>query len=99
MRARTQVRLSVYERGIAQALEERHGYTAADARALVVDYIAVVRKLGGYEQPAHYAELLNRARRMKQLPSQWLAHIQEVEKGELIDSGIEAEDGQFLQTR
>ncbi len=95
MRAKNQVRLSLYERGIAQSLEDRYGYTAADARELVVDYIAVVRKLAGYEQPAHYADLLHRARRMDQSPAKWLSHIQEVDKGEMIDTGIEAEDGSF----
>ncbi|CAM4060615.1 hypothetical protein L1N85_09950 [Paenibacillus alkaliterrae] len=99
MRARTQVRLSLYERGIVEALVEQYRYTAADARKLVVDYIAVLRKLGGYEQCTHYAQLLDRARRMNHSAEQWLERIQEIEKGELRDRGIESEERHYLQTK
>ena len=46
---KTRVRLSLYERGIVEALGKEYGYAAGEARELVADYIAVVRRLGGYE--------------------------------------------------
>lgn len=99
MRTGTRVRLSLYERGIAEALVGQYGYEAAAARQLVVEYIAVVRKLGGYEPCSHYAQLLDRARRANHPPGKWLEHILEVEKGELKDRGIEQEERQYLQTK
>jgi hypothetical protein len=99
MKAKTQVRLSLYERGIVEALAIHYGYTPVDARALVVEYIEVVRKLGGYDNCEQYAMLLDRARRMRHTPSQWLEHIQNLEKGELRDRGIESEERQYLQTK
>ena len=99
MKAKAQVRLSLYERGIVEALIGEYGYTAADARMLVVEYIEVVRKLAGYDNCGHYAQLLDQARRMNHTPSQWLERIQDVEKGELRDRGIESEERQYLQTK
>ncbi|WP_138753243.1 hypothetical protein [Paenibacillus sinopodophylli] len=99
MKARAQVRLSLYERGIVEALSANYGYTAADARALVVEYIEVVRKLGGYDHCGYYAELVDRARRLGHSPAQWLEHIQGIEKGELRDRGIASEERQYLQTK
>ena len=99
MKAKPQVRLSLYERGIVEALIGEYGYTAADARMLVVEYIEVVRKLAGYDNCGHYAQLLDQARRMNHTPSQWLERIQDVEKGELRDRGIESEERQYLQTK
>ncbi|OMF21324.1 hypothetical protein BK133_28495 [Paenibacillus sp. FSL H8-0548] len=99
MKAKTQVRLSLYERGIVEALTVDYGYMQADARALVVEYIEVVRKLGSYDNCEQYAMLLDQARRMKHAPSQWLEHIQSLEKGELRDRGIASEERQYLQTK
>lgn len=99
MKAKPQVRLSLYERGIVEALVGEYGYTAADGRMLVVEYIEVVRKLAGYDNCGHYAQLLDRARRLNHPPSQWLERIQDVEKGELRDRGIESEERQYLQTK
>ncbi|WP_419873962.1 hypothetical protein [Candidatus Pristimantibacillus sp. PTI5] len=99
MKVKAQIRLSLYERGIVEALASGHGYTAADARALVVEYIEVVRRLGGYDNCGEYAQLLDRARRMNHPPSQWLERIQGIEKGELRDRGIESEERQYLQTK
>ncbi|GKU79913.1 hypothetical protein [Paenibacillus sp. L3-i20] len=95
----TQVRLSLYERGIAEALAEGYGYTPSAARELVVTYIAVIRRLGGYEQSSHYAELLDRANHLGQSPSQWLQRIVEIEQGEARDRGIGEEQRQYLQSR
>lgn len=99
MKAKTQVRLSLYERGIVEALVAGYGYSAADARQQVVDYIEVVRKLGSCDNCGQYAQLLDRARRMSQPPSQWLDRIHDVERGELRDRGIGSEDRQYLQTK
>lgn len=99
MRTGTQVRLSLYERGIAEALVGQFGYAAAVARQLVIRYIAVIRKLGGYEPCSHYAQLLDRAHRADHPPEKWLEHIREAEKGELRDPGFEQEERQYLQTR
>lgn len=99
MKVKTQVRLSLYERGIVEALADEYVYNTADARKLVVEYIEVVRKLGGYDNCGQYAQLLDRARRMNHPPSQWLEHIQGVEKVELRDRGIGSEERQYLQTK
>ncbi|WP_054024126.1 hypothetical protein [Bacillus sp. FJAT-28004] len=99
MNARTQVRLSLYERGIAEALAAEYGYTTADARELVVEYIQVIRKLSGYDNCAQYAQLLDRARRMNHPPAQWLERIQSLEKGEMRDRGIDSEERQYLQMK
>ncbi|WP_141506167.1 hypothetical protein [Paenibacillus luteus] len=99
MKAKTQVRLSLYERGIVEALTAEYGYSQPDARTLVVDYIEVVRKLGGYDNCGQYAQLLDHARRVQHSPAQWLEHIQAIEKGELRDRGIDSEERQYLQTK
>jgi len=99
MKVRTQVRLSIYERGIAEALAAEYGYTTADARELVVEYIQVIRKISGYDNCGQYAQLLDRARRMNQPPAQWLERIQSVEKGEMRDRGIDSEEHQYLQMK
>ncbi|MNZ89864.1 hypothetical protein D3C78_1088010 [compost metagenome] len=99
MRANSQVRLSLYERGIVDSLAADYGYTTAEARELVVEYIAVVRRLGGYDNCSEYARLLDRARRMNHPSSLWLESILELEKGELRDRGTTAEQNEYLQTR
>lgn len=99
MRVKTQVRLSLYERGIVDALVAEYGYNPADARQVVVTYIAVVRKLSGYDNCSHYAQLLDRASRMNHPPAEWLDRIQELERGEIRDVGIAAEERQYLQTK
>jgi hypothetical protein len=99
MKAKTQVRLSLYERGIVEALTVEYGYSQQDARTLVVDYIEVVRKLGGYDNCEQFAQLLDQARRVQHSPTQWLEHIQGIDKGELRDRGINPEERQYLQTK
>ncbi|CAM4240364.1 hypothetical protein FHS16_001283 [Paenibacillus endophyticus] len=99
MKVKAQVRLSLYERGIVEALSADHGYPASEARALVVEYIEIVRKLGGYENCTHYAQLLDLARRSEHSPAEWLERIQGIEKGELRDRGIGSEERQYLQTK
>ncbi|WP_147381782.1 hypothetical protein [Paenibacillus nanensis] len=95
----TRVRLSSYERGIAEALAGGYGYTPREARELVVEYIAVVRRLGGYEQCGHYAALLHRAKQAGQTPSQWIQRIIEIEQGEARDRGIGEEQRRYLQSK
>lgn len=99
MTVKTQVRLSLYERGIVEALTAGYSYSAGEARQLVVSYIEVVRKLGGYDNSVHYAQLLDRANRKEFTPSQWLDHIRTIERGELRDSGIGEEEREYLQTK
>ena len=95
----TRVRLSSYERGIAEALAVGYGYTPKAARELVVEYIMVVRRLSGYEQCGHYAELLDRAKRAGLTPSQWIQRIIEIEQGEARDRGIGEEQRHYLQSK
>lgn len=52
---KTQVRLNPYERGIAEALAGGFGYSAADARSLVI------RKLGAYDNCRDHAERIAEA--------------------------------------
>lgn len=95
----TRVRLSLYERGIAEALVRDYGYTPTAARELVVEYIAVIRRLGGYEQCGHYAGLLHRAKTLEHTPSQWIQRIVEIEQGEARDHGIGDEQRHYLQSK
>ncbi|NIK77280.1 hypothetical protein FHS15_002416 [Paenibacillus castaneae] len=99
MKVKRQVRLSLYERGIVEALVADYGYDEGDARQLVIQYIEVVRKLGGYDNCGHYAQLLDHASRMNQPPAKWLERIQDIEWGELRDRGIESEQGQYFQMK
>ncbi|MFD0586630.1 hypothetical protein ACFQZE_01345 [Paenibacillus sp. GCM10027627] len=93
------MRLSAFERGIAEALARDFGYSAKAARELVVEYIAVIRRLGGYEQCEHYAGLLDRAKMLGGTPSQWIQRIVDIEKGEARDRGIGEEQRRYLQSK
>jgi len=90
MTVRAKIRLSLYERGIVDALVAHYGYTAQAARELTVRYIDVVRKIGGYEQSFYYSELIHRAKEADYSPAAWLKRIGEVERGELRDKGVAA---------
>lgn len=83
-----QVRLSRYERGIVEALAEAFGYKADEARRLVVQYIAVIRKLGGYDSCLDHAERLVQAEQMEIAPEDWLERIRAVDRDEARDKGI-----------
>lgn len=96
--ART-IRLSMYERSIVDALVGRHGYDHSFARGLVIDYIGVIRKIGGYDQSGYYADLVHRAYEDGCTAERWLGAIAEVEHGEARDPGIAAEQQQYLQSK
>ncbi|WP_156739363.1 hypothetical protein [Paenibacillus oryzae] len=96
--ART-IRLSMYERSILDALVSRHGYEHSFARSLVSDYIDVLRKIGGYEQSGHYADLIHRAYSEGCSPERWLGIIADVEQGEARDRGIREELQHDLQSK
>ena len=74
-----QVRLNRYERGIVEALQENFDYPADVARGIVVRYIGVVRKLGGYDSCLDHAERLHRAHSADHPPEQWLERIRVLE--------------------
>jgi len=74
-----QVRLNRYERGIVEVLEESFEYPADVARGIVVRYIDVVRKLGGYDSCFDHAERLHRAYSADHPPEQWLERIRVLE--------------------
>lgn len=84
----TQVRLNRYERGIVEALAANFGYSAEAARRLVIQYIEVVRKLGGYDTCLDHAERLAHADRTGYAPEAWLERIRGVEQGAAQDKGI-----------
>lgn len=96
----TRVRLSAYERGIAEALVQGWNYEPLAARELVVEYIKVIRRLGGYEPCTHYAALIDRAKRAGHTPSMWIQRIVDIEQGEAMDRGIgEEQSRHYLQTK
>ncbi len=85
---RTRARLNPYERSIVDALVGHFGYRADAARQLVVQYIDIVRKLGGYDHQLVQAERLVQAIHAGYTPEAWLARIQTVEKAAAKDPGI-----------
>lgn len=85
---RTQVRLNAYERGIVEALAGGFGYSAEEARGLVVRYIDVVRKLGGYDTCRDHAERLQAADRTGYTPEQWMDKIRRIDADAAKDAGI-----------
>ncbi|XEC97377.1 hypothetical protein AB6A23_12945 [Paenibacillus tarimensis] len=85
---RTQVRLNLYERGIVDALVANFGYTADAARRLVVEYIRVIRKLGGYDTCLDHAERLVHAQNAGHSPEAWLERIRIIDLEAAQDKGI-----------
>ncbi|MCD9021546.1 hypothetical protein [Cohnella silvisoli] len=84
----TRVRLNLYEQGIAETLVYNFGYTKGAARELVVEYIQVVRLLGGYDTCLDHAERLHTARKNGFTPNQWTKRIEEVRRDKLKDKGL-----------
>lgn len=72
---KSQVRLSLYERSIVDSITQDFGIAAADARVLVVQYIEVIRKLGGYDNCEEHAERLIQAQKIGYSPEAWLERI------------------------
>ncbi|MBB6732434.1 hypothetical protein [Cohnella zeiphila] len=96
---KTQIRLNLYERGIVEALEERFGYSAEEARQLTVQYIGVIRKLGGYDTRFDHAERLDLARKQGYTPEQWLEKIRLLDAEEAKDEGIPHLEGPYESVR
>lgn len=86
-----QVRLNRYERNIVEVLTAEHGYAAGEARALVIRYIQVVRKLGAYDPPRDHAERLAEAHRSAYAPEAWLERLLQSEKDHLRGGVLPAE--------
>lgn len=85
---KTQVRLNLYERGIVDSLVQNFGYTPQGARKLVVDYVEVIRKLGGYDTCYDHAERLVQATTINCKPEDWLNRINVIAKEAVQDKGI-----------
>jgi len=85
---KTQVRLSLYERGIVSSLTQDHNIESNTARKLLVSYIKPIRKLGGYDSCKMHAERLVRAQQIGYTPDEWLKRILEIEREELNDKAI-----------
>jgi hypothetical protein len=85
---KTQVRLNLYERGIAEALVTSFGFTTQTARELVVQYVKVIRALGGYDTCYDHAERLVQAQKVSYLPEEWLERIRILTVESAKDKGI-----------
>jgi hypothetical protein len=85
---KTQVRLNLYERGIVESLMTSFGYTAETARELVVQYVKVIRALGGYDTCYDHAERLVQAQKANYLPEEWMERIHALEVEAAKDKGI-----------
>jgi hypothetical protein len=72
---KSQVRLSLYERSIVDSIRKDFGIAPAEARILVVQYIEVIRKLGGYDNCEEHAERLIQAQKNGYSPEAWLERI------------------------
>ena len=84
----SQPRLNLYERNIVEALIRHYQFDPDEARSLVIDYIQVIRKLGGYDNPEDHAERLVQARNTGYSPQEWLERISAIEREERQDKGI-----------
>lgn len=84
----TQIRLNHYERGIEGALVNSFGYTPEEARRLVVHYVAIIRKLGGYDSCLDHAERLSQADQLGYSPEAWLENIRVFDLEAARDKGI-----------
>jgi hypothetical protein len=86
---KSQVRLSLYERGIVESMVTDFKALPTDARKLVVEYIDVVRKLGAYDNCEVQAERLIQAKSLGYSPEAWLARILSLRREALRDRGLE----------
>ncbi|MFC4775191.1 hypothetical protein ACFO9Q_00150 [Paenibacillus sp. GCM10023252] len=84
----TNIRLSLYERGIVDALVARYNYNPGAARQLVVKYVAVVRKLGSYDNVTEHADRLVQAENALISPEDWLQRICMIDRESAKDKGI-----------
>jgi hypothetical protein len=87
------------QRGIVEALEEDFGYSSKDARQIVVQYIGVVRKLGGYDNCSDHAERLHRAFEAGHPPEKWLERIRVLENDHRIAGAIPHLEDPYAQVR
>ncbi len=85
---KTQVRLNAYERGIVEELINHFHYKSDAARKLVVQYVPVIRKLGGYDSCLDHAERILQASQAGYKPKVWLKRIHAIENGASKDPGI-----------
>jgi hypothetical protein len=85
---KTQVRLNLYERGIVESLVTSFGFTTETARELVVQYVHVIRALGGYDTCYDHAERLVQAQKANYLPEEWLERIHVIDVEAAKDKGI-----------
>lgn len=94
-----QVRLSRYERGIVEALTESFGYTSSSARQIVVQYIGVIRKLGGYDNTLDQAERIHQAYLAGHSPEKWLERIRNLEQESRKAGNISQLEGPLVRAR
>ena len=94
-----QVRLNRYERGIVDSLVDTFEYPAEAARGIVVRYIEVVRKLGGYDNCLDHAERLHRAHQANHPPEQWLERIRILETESRMAGAIPGLEDAHAQVR
>jgi hypothetical protein len=85
---KSQVRLNLYERGIVDSITENFGFSTVNARLLVVQYIEVIRKLGGYDNCEVHAERLVQAQKIGYSPKDWLEKISTVRRDALSDRSM-----------
>jgi hypothetical protein len=85
---KTQVRLNLYERGIVESLMNSFGFTPETARELVVQYVKVIRALGGYDTCYDHAERLVQAQKVHYLPDEWMDRIRVLHAEAAKDKGI-----------
>jgi hypothetical protein len=86
---KSQVRLNLYERGIVESIVTDYKFAPSAARDLVVEYIEVIRKLGGYDNCEVHAERLVKAKSLHYTPAAWLENIHSSRREALRDRGIE----------
>ncbi|RIE04839.1 hypothetical protein D3H35_05070 [Cohnella faecalis] len=85
--------MNLYERSIVELLSSEFGYSAGDARALVVRYIQVIRKLGAYDNSRDQAERLAEADAKSYSPEAWLERLAASERERAYDKGLPHEKG------
>lgn len=75
-----QEKLSLYERGIMDALVHDHGVSQKLAHQIIDEYIEVIRALGAYDNCHRHAEYLIQAYQQGCAPVDWLMRIDSIEE-------------------
>jgi hypothetical protein len=73
-------KLNNYEQEIINELQSIFGYNHIVAMSILMEYLPVLKKLGGYDNPRDHAESFHNARTRQFTCQQWLDHIAKMDE-------------------